>query len=72
MLTAETLISGHKWKRISREYDCEVPKGDCFRIVVECEETGKQFEFYEETRYPSWSEQVYDQGINSLGFKELK
>jgi len=49
-----------EFKRVSRTYDCEVPKGDCFRVVVRHIGTGEHYEYFEETQYSSLADQVND------------
>ena len=49
-----------KFTQVSRTHDCEIPKGDCWRIVVKEDATGDRYEYYEEDCYHSLSDQLSD------------
>ncbi len=64
---------GHagEFTRKSRHHDCEVPKGDCWRITVLHEKTGDLYEYYENDRYMSLNDQAYDLGSETLMFRKI-
>ena len=49
-----------QFSRVKREYECEVPKGDCWRITVKHDKTGVLYEYYEEDNYYSLRDQLDD------------
>ena len=70
MDTNEFLENQGKFTRISRIHDCEIPKGDCWRIVVEEVATGDRYEYYEEDCYYSLKDQQGD-SPEGLGFRKI-
>ena len=70
-MNAEQFLENRgKFKQVSRTHDCEIPKGNCWRIVVEERTTGDRYEYYEEDCYSSLKDQS-EESPEGLGFTKL-
>jgi|TARA_R110002096_G_scaffold430452_2_gene644357 hypothetical protein len=56
-----------EFTRKDKSYECEIPKGNCWRITVKHDKTGGIYEYYEEDCYYSLKDQLND----SMGNLEL-
>lgn len=50
----------NEFNRLTREYECEVPKGNCWHITVKHIKTGEIYSYYEEDNYYSLQDQIED------------
>ena len=53
----------NEFNRVSRIYDCEIPKGNCWRVIVKHKKTSKLYEYYEEDCYYSLQDQLDDSPV---------
>ena len=65
------LLNRCEFTKVSREHDCEIPKGDCWRIVVKHKPTNKLYQYYEEDCYYSLEDQLSD-SPSGLEINEVK
>lgn len=49
-----------EFRRVSKDHECEIPKGNCWRVTVMHEPTKAKYEYYEEDCYYSLKDQLND------------
>jgi len=64
------LKNRNEFNHVSKDYDCEIPKGNCWRIVVKHNATGCLYEYWEEDCYHSLEDQL-DDSIAGLEFTKI-
>ena len=64
------LANRREFTRTDRVHECEIPKGDCWRITVKHDLTGDSYEYWEEDCYYSLEDQLGD-SPEDIGWSKL-
>jgi len=52
------IANSAQFSRISKDYECEVPKGNCWCITIRHDATQRIFQYFEEDNYYSLADQI--------------